>query len=199
MFFDPRLYELTRGVRLRLLAAGILGLLAVGAGVARLALSGYAIAHVLQGANISELVPILVGVAALVVLRSGSSMDATSWPTRRRLMSRSDCAPGSTGHALALGPGYFDQRRTGDVLLSFVDAVEQLDVYFGQYLPQLFVAIVTPPLIFLFMATLDLQVALVFLGFATVTLLVPVSCVSRTCAAAKRDASHTERMALNSG
>ena len=76
-------------------------------------------------------------------------------------------------HALALGPGYFHQRRTGEVLLSFVDAVEQLDTYFGQYLPQLFVAVVTPPLIFLFMATLDVQVALVFLVFALVTLLIP--------------------------
>ncbi len=173
MFFDPRLYELTRGVRLRLLAAGMLGLLAVGAGVARLALSGYAIAHVLQGANISELVPLLIGVAALVVLRSAFQYGRDIVAHQTAAIVKIGLRTRLYRHALALGPGYFDQRRTGDVLLSFVDAVEQLDVYFGQYLPQLFVAVVTPPLIFLFMATLDLQVALVFLGFATVTLLVP--------------------------
>src|SRR3954451_24203693 len=146
MFFDPRLYELTRGVRLRLLAAGMLGLLAVGAGVARLALSGYAIAHVLQGANISELVPLLIGVAALVVLRSVLQYGRDIVAHQTAAIVKIGLRTRLYRHALALGPGYFDQRRTGDVLLSFVDAVEQLDVYFGQYLPQLFVAVVTPPL-----------------------------------------------------
>ena len=35
-----------------------------------------------------------------------------------------------------LGPSYVGQQRSGDVTLSLVDGVEQLEVYFGQYLPQ---------------------------------------------------------------
>ena len=44
----------------------------------------------------------------------------------------------------ALGPGYVGQQRSGDVTLSLVDGVEQLEVYFGQYLPQLLVSLLTP-------------------------------------------------------
>ena len=40
-------------------------------------------------------------------------------------------------HVLALGPAHFTAARTGDVILSVVEGVQQLEVYFGQYLPQL--------------------------------------------------------------
>ena len=71
---------------------------------------------------------------------------------------------------LLLGPAHFTASRTGDVLLSVVEGVQQLEVYFGQYLPQLFVAALTPALIFAFMAWLDLPIALVLLAAALVTL-----------------------------
>ncbi len=63
--------------------------------------------------------------------------------------------------------------RTGEVMLSLVEGVQQLEIYFGQYLPQLFVAALTPVLIFAFVAFLDLPVALVLLVAALVTLLAP--------------------------
>ena len=44
----------------------------------------------------------------------------------------------------ALGPAHFTRSRTGDVILSMVEGVQQLEVYFGQYLPQLAVAALTP-------------------------------------------------------
>jgi ATP-binding cassette subfamily C protein CydCD len=74
---------------------------------------------------------------------------------------------------LALGPASFTATRTGDVILSVVEGVQQLEIYFGQYLPQLGVAALTPVLIFAFMAWLDLPIAIVLLGAALVTLLAP--------------------------
>src|SRR5437867_2451618 len=58
-------------------------------------------------------------------------------------------------------------------MLSLVEGVQQLEVYFGQYLPQLFVSALTPLLIFAFVAFVDLPVALVFLGAAFAVLLAP--------------------------
>ena len=75
---------------------------------------------------------------------------------------------------LALGPGYFDQKRTGDVVMSLVEGVEQLETFFGQYFPQLAVAALTPLLIFAFMAAFDVQTAYVFLAFALFTLILPL-------------------------
>jgi ATP-binding cassette subfamily C protein CydCD len=73
----------------------------------------------------------------------------------------------------ALGPAHFTQARTGDVILSVVEGVQQLEVYFGQYLPQLFVSALTPLLIFAIVAVIDLPLAGVILAAAMATFLLP--------------------------
>ena len=173
MYFNLRLVRMTRGMRLRILLAALVGLAAVAAGIARLAISGVVIAQVFQGAEFSTLLAPMAAVAGLIVLRGlfqylrdaigHHTAAAIKIELRRRLYT----------HALALGPGHFDQQRTGDALMSFVDGVENLETFFSQYLPQVVVAAVAPVLIFAFMAILDLQIALIFLGFALFTLFVP--------------------------
>src|SRR5262249_8754543 len=79
------------------------------------------------------------------------------------------------GRVTELGPAHFTQSRTGDVILSMVEGVQQLEVYFGQYVPQLFVAAVTPVLIFAFVAWIDLPIALLLLAAALVPLFAPAA------------------------
>ena len=62
-----------------------------------------------------------------------------------------------------LGPAWFAGERTGGVMLSLVDGVEQLQSFFGQYLPQVCVAALTPIAIFAFIVWWDLPVATVML------------------------------------
>ena len=173
MYFNLRLFAMTAGLRGRIAFGAFVGLVAVGAGIARLALTGLIIARVFEGDPLSDLtIPLLV-VAGLIVIRvvlqyvrdtvSYRTATETKIELRRRLYA----------HALALGPGHFDQRRTGDVLLSLVDGVESLEVFFGQYLPQFIVAAIAPVLIFIFMAALDIQIGLIFLVFAAITLFIP--------------------------
>src|SRR5438128_9955629 len=76
-------------------------------------------------------------------------------------------------HLLGLGPAYLTHARTGPVATSMVEGVQQLEVYFGQFLPQLVVAVATPILIFAFVAFVDLPVAAVLVGAALVTLIAP--------------------------
>ena len=75
----------------------------------------------------------------------------------------------------ALGPAWFAGERTGGVMLSVVDGVEQLQTFFGQYLPQVCVAALTPIAIFLFIVWWDLPVATVMLVAALVTLFAPMA------------------------
>src|SRR3546814_3696429 len=75
----------------------------------------------------------------------------------------------------ALGPAYVGASRSGDLTLVLIDGVEQLETYFGQYLPQLLVAALTPLLIFAFVAWLDLPVAAVMCGFALLALVAPAA------------------------
>src|SRR5208337_4642278 len=73
----------------------------------------------------------------------------------------------------ALGPAWFAGERTGGVMLSIVDGVEQLQTFFGQYVPQVSIAVLTPLAIFAFIAFWDVPVATVLLFFALVTLIGP--------------------------
>src|SRR3546814_10004520 len=47
----------------------------------------------------------------------------------------------------ALGPGSIGRKRSGALTLSLIEGVDQLEVYFGQFLPQFLVALLTPALI----------------------------------------------------
>ena len=72
-----------------------------------------------------------------------------------------------------LGPAWFAGERTGGVMLSIVDGVEQLQTFFGQYVPQVAIAVLTPLAIFAFIAFWDVPVAAVMLVFALITLIAP--------------------------
>jgi ATP-binding cassette, subfamily B, bacterial len=78
-------------------------------------------------------------------------------------------------------------------MLSIVDGVEQLQTFFGQYVPQLTIALLTPLAIFVFIAFWDVPVASVMLVFALVTLVAPTVFVH-----IERRSSHGRQEALKS-
>jgi ATP-binding cassette subfamily C protein CydCD len=173
VYLDPRLWALTRGVRGRIAATVLVGLLAVGAGIVRLALLGWLLARVIAGDSLASLIPALALTAAALVGRS--ALDYARTMAAHHTAARVQERLRRTLHAqlAALGPAHFVRDRTGDVMLSMVEGIQQLEVYFGQYLPQLFVAALTPVLIFAFVAVLDLPVGLVVLAAAVLVLLAP--------------------------
>ena len=173
MYLDPRLWALTRGVRLRIAATVLVGLAAVATGIARLVLLGWLLARVLHGESLASLTGAIALTAAAVGLRS--LLDYT-----RAMMAHHTAARVQTrlrqnlyDHIVALGPAHFSGARTAEVMLSLVEGIQQLETYFGQYLPQLFVAALTPVLIFGFVAFLDWPVALVMLAAAILILIAP--------------------------
>ena len=173
MYLNRRLWAFTEGVRLRIVGATLAGLLAVLLGTARLALLGWVLGRVLAGDGLGHLVRPLAGVAALIALRGlleyGRAMVAhhTAAGVQARLRGR------IYEQITALGPAHFTQARTGDVILSVVEGVQQLEVYFGQYLPQLFVSALTPLLIFAVVLAIDSPLAVVFLLAAIATFVLP--------------------------
>ena len=173
MFFDPRLWQFTRGVRLRIAATTAMGVLSSLVGIGRLALLGWLLARVFAGDAFSELVLPFVLVAVVMVLRGfiehARAMIAHRTAARMQLALRKRLY----AKVAALGPAHFGLERTGDVLLSMVDGVEQLETYFGEYLPQLCTAAATPIVVFVFLAFLDFPVSALLFGFAMFTLLAP--------------------------
>jgi ATP-binding cassette subfamily C protein CydCD len=173
MHIEPRLLVFTRGVRMRIAATVAVGLLAVGLGVARLGLLGWLIGQVFAGRAASDLMLPVALIALVMVLRGA----AEHW---RAVMAHETAArvQKALRRALydkvaSLGPGTVGRQRSGGLTLSLIDGVEQLETYFGQFLPQFLIAILTPVLIFIVVAFIDLPVALVMLAAALVALLAP--------------------------
>ncbi|MGL5415066.1 MAG: ABC transporter ATP-binding protein/permease [Clostridium sp.] len=64
---------------------------------------------------------------------------------------------------LKLGTRYTEVERTSAVVQVMVEGIEQLEVYFGRYLPQLFYALLVPFTLFIFMSFISIKAALVFI------------------------------------
>ena len=173
MFFDRRLWAFTKGTRVAIAQAVVIGVLASISGIARLGLLGWLLAKVFRGELLGELVVPVVLVAIVMVVRGflehWRKMLAHHTAAKVQLKLRAQLHE----HVLQLGPAHFGDVRTGEILLSLVEGVEQLEVWFGEYLPQLIVAAVTPLVIFGILAPLDLPVAGVLTGFALITLMAP--------------------------
>jgi ATP-binding cassette, subfamily B, bacterial len=173
MHFETRLWQFTKGVRLRMVYTVLIGLVAACFGIARLALLGWLIGRIFVGDSLQELLLPVLAVALVIVIRgvldhwralvAHATAARVQLRLRRRLFDK----------VTELGPSYVGQQRSGDVTISLIDGVEQLEVYFGQYLPQLLVSLLTPLLIFACVAWLDLPVAIVMLVFALIALFAP--------------------------
>jgi ATP-binding cassette subfamily C protein CydCD len=174
MYFDKRLWELTRGLRDRIVWTVVIGLLASLVGISRFVLLGMLIARVFQGAAISTLVPFALAVAAAVVLRGWMEHARTMVANRTAAEVQQALRAKLYDKIAALGPSWFATERTGGHVQSLIDGVEQLQVFFGRYVPQMTIAALTPIVIFIIIAWWDVPVAAVMLGAAIFGLVAPV-------------------------
>ena len=175
MYFNTRLWAYTAGFRPMLALAVLLGLLASVAGVSRLALSGYALALVLRGEPSREVILAVVAIVASIFVRAAFQYLKEMTGHRAALAIQVRMRRTLYGKVIELGPGALDQRRSGDVLISLVEGVDQLESYFGEYVPQFFLALIAPIGLFAFMAFLDLTTAVIYLVFALITLFGPAA------------------------
>ncbi|WP_175722213.1 ABC transporter ATP-binding protein [Burkholderia ambifaria] len=173
MYFDRRLWAMMAGLRWRVAAAVALGLLAMGVGILRFVFLGRVLALVFSGAPARIIGEAVVATAACVLLRA--------WLDHRRTVLAQHTA-GRVQATLrarlfdriaALGPAWFSGERTGGVMLAVVDGVEQLQTFFGVYLPQLVIAACAPVMIFAVLAWWDVPTAAILLVAALVTLALP--------------------------
>jgi len=193
MYFDRRLWQLTRGLRGWIALAVLLGLIASVVGIARFAILGVLLSHVFSGAGFSAMAAPALGVAIAVVLRGVVDHHRTMISHRTAARVQEDLRGRLYDKIAALGPAWLASERTGGVMLSIVDGVEQLQTFFGQYVPQVTIAVLTPLAIFVFIACWDVPVAAVMLVFALVTLVAPALFVH-----IERRSSHGRQGALKS-
>lgn len=98
----------------------------------------------------------LVGRTVSVRMAQRTSFEASADVkriTRRRIYEK----------LLRLGPHYADDIATAEVVQLSVEGCDQLETYFGQYLPQLFYSVLAPVTLFFVVAPVSVPAALVLL------------------------------------
>jgi ABC-type multidrug transport system fused ATPase/permease subunit len=175
MYFDRRLWRLTLGARGRIAASVAIGLLASAIGIARFAFLGWLLALVFGAAPLSSLILPAALTAGAVLMRGWLEHARTMIANRTASRIQAVLRGRLYDKVTALGPAWFAGERTGGVMLAVVDGVEQLQTFFGQYLPQLCVSALTPLAIFAFIAWWDVPVATVMVVFALLGLVLPAA------------------------
>ncbi|MBK8986086.1 MAG: thiol reductant ABC exporter subunit CydD [Chloroflexi bacterium] len=162
--FDRRLWQEAENGRFLLFltillsalggAATILQAYGLSQVVARVFLSGAALADV-RG-PMALLLTAVIGRAALAWGRE--------WAANRLSSDiKTDLRDRLFTHLRALGPGYVQGEQTGELTAVLTHALDALDAYFSQYLPQLFIAALVPLSILLVTLPADWLSALVLL------------------------------------
>ncbi|AMG47166.1 thiol reductant ABC exporter subunit CydC [Achromobacter ruhlandii] len=175
MYFDSRLWQLTAGLRAGMAGGIFLGLLALAAGIARYVFLGQLLARVFDGAPWRDWLAPALCAGAMVLLRALLDHLRTVQANRCSAQVQQTLRARLYDRIVALGPAWFANQRTGGVMLTVVDGVEQLQTFFGQYLPQVAIAAAAPFAIFAVIAFRDVPTALVFLVAALFALFGPMA------------------------
>jgi len=175
MYFDSRLWRLTAGLRAGMTGGILLGLLALAAGIARYIFLGQILARVFAGAPIAEWIVPAVAAAAMIVLRALLDHLRATLANRSAAQVQQVLRARLFDRIAELGPAWLGSQRTGGVMLTVVDGVEQLQTFFGQYLPQLAISIAAPFAIFAAIAWWDAPTAAVLLAAALLSLFGPMA------------------------
>src|SRR5262245_63209008 len=168
MHWSRELLALTTGVRWRIAGLVAIGLLIVATSLASFVFAGRAIAAVFAGRPLTDFWRLIAGAAVTAVVRGvllhlrETTGERTAAAVKQALRTR------LYRHLLSLGPGYLERRRTGELVASAVDGVEQLETYYGKYLPQLLVTVLAPIGILIYMWSLAKTLAVVMGVFITV-------------------------------
>ena len=120
-----------------------------------------ALSSLVAGASVAPALLALLAagiVARVLATRMGArSSFAASQDVKRTLRHR------IYQKLLVLGPNYSELIPTAEVVQLSVEGCEQLETYFGQYLPQLFYSVLAPVTLFIVVAPISLPAAIVLL------------------------------------
>ncbi len=174
MHFDAQLWAATKGFRARIAAAILLGFVSLSLGITRFILLGWMIARLFDGAAVSELLEAAALLVAVILGRMGFEYwrARVAHKTAARIQDRMRLE--LYDQIVRLGPAWLAGRRTGSIALSTIDGVEQLQTFFGQFLPQVAIAVLAPVLLFAVLSFWDIPVAAVISTAAILALVLPL-------------------------
>lgn len=173
---DTRLLSLVPGAVGPLAASVVLHWLALVANIALFFVVGSFVGDLLAGAVDEAAVGRLMFASALaIVVRMACQASAQMMGQKAAALAKRTVRQAVYDKLVALGPTYREHVATSEAVQISVEGAEQLETYFGAYLPQLFYAAVAPITLFACLAPTCLPAAAVLLACVP---LIPLSIVA---------------------
>jgi ATP-binding cassette, subfamily C, bacterial CydD len=122
----------------------------------------------LEGAGLVEVRGQLLLLLGASVLRSVLLWGREVAAQRGAVRVKSELRERVVAHVLRLGPSYTVGERTGELATTATEGVEKLDAYVGRYLPQVFLSVLVPLMIAVYILPRDLSSAVLLLVTAPV-------------------------------
>jgi ATP-binding cassette, subfamily C, bacterial CydD len=158
---DPRLVRRTRSVRPLLVADIALGLATTALIVLQATLLARIVGGAFAGASAHALRADLIALALAFAGRGALSWAMEVAGRRAAANVLSELRLGLVARRLAAQPTAADGTQSGEIAAAAVQGVDALEAYFARYLPQVVLASVVPLAVVAWVATIDLESALV--------------------------------------
>lgn len=113
-------------------------------------------------------------VIAAIAVRCLSNYAASMLSYRASVNAKKTLRSQIYGKLLKMGPAYTDHTSTSGVIQVAVEGVEQLETYFGRYMPQLFYSLLAPVTLFITLSFVSFKAAIILLICVP---LIPVSII----------------------
>lgn len=162
--FDKRLLAMVPGAAKYILANVLFQWIALVCNIALFIVIGLFLQATFEGAADAAMA---IGVLAAAALAIAARMACQTMAQRmgQRAAAKAKCAIRQQVYdkLVALGPAYNETVATSVAVQVSVEGTEQLESYFGQYVPQLFYALIAPITLFVALAPLSLPAAVALL------------------------------------
>ncbi len=174
--FDKRLLSMVPGAVGPIVASVVLHWVSLVANIALFFIVGAFLGDLFGGAADEAAVGRLMFASALaIVVRMAYQASAQMMGQKAAALAKRTVRQAVYDKLVALGPAYRERVATSEAVQISVEGAEQLETYFGSYLPQLFYAVVAPLTLFAFLAPVCLPAAAVLLACVP---LIPLSIVA---------------------
>ncbi|CAG0882010.1 unnamed protein product [Cyprideis torosa] len=174
MYFNKQLWDMTLTVRHRIALSVLMGGAGILLSLCRLLLLGWLINRIFAGESLAEVWPEALLTLGIMCLFAFWEFQRLQYAHQTAALVQKQIRSRLFQQIIKLGPAHFVHTPSGELSSAAVEGVEQLEIYFGRYLPQFFLALITPVLLFFVVSWLDVVVALVLLTAALFTLLAPM-------------------------
>ena len=174
--FDKRLVSMVPGAARCIAADVAFQWIALLANIALFMLIGSFVQDLVEGSADGAATGTLLGAgAAAIIVRAACQTLAQRMGQRAAAKAKQAVRQQVYDKLVRLGPAYRERVATSEAVQIGVEGTEQLESYFGQYLPQLFYAVLAPITLFAALAPLSLPPALTLLVLVP---LIPLSIVA---------------------